>query len=363
MPVFGRSAECHGPSARAARLLQLGLAMDAGHDRTSDPGSAPAGRAVLDPSRGDTYDLIAPLGAGGRGVVHLARHHTVEGGRTRLVALKRAVAGSALKEEIALSRVSSPHVVPLLDAFDSPDGGRYLVLRYVRGGSLSRLLRVCASSGRRVPPGIAVRIVLDVLRGLGALHDAVDADGSPACTLHGDLSPGNVLLGADGLAYLCDLGFASLLATEPDSRLYIDGTPGYMAPEYAFGQRRDRSSEVFGVGILLWEAMAGRVLFPGQTSEAMGISLRRPAPALRDVVPAIAGRVARVCARALELEPQRRYASTAEFEEELEAAAVDVGPWTSRVAVATFVRGELGPWIAQLDHAVERHSIMARMAG
>ena len=142
-----------------------------------------------------------------------------------------------------------------------------LVMDYIEGASLGDLVGICAREGKRVPPGIVVRVVLDACAGLHAAHELTDDDGRALGLVHRDVSPQNVLVGVDGVARVTDFGIAKCMeASDPGtSRETLKGKAGYMAPEYVRGETIDRRADVFALGIVLWEALQGRRLFRGQS--------------------------------------------------------------------------------------------------
>src|SRR5262245_14742353 len=163
-----------------------------------DPGAAR--------QRVDRYELIGEIASGGMATVYLARL-TGMGGFQRFVAMKRLhphLAGEDefvqmfLDEARLAAGIHHPNVVPILEVGASPVG-YYLVMEYIAGDTLARLLARSASKGQKLPAPIVLRVMLDTLAGLHAAHDLHDDQGLPINLVHRDVSPQNVLVGADGI--------------------------------------------------------------------------------------------------------------------------------------------------------------------
>src|SRR5262249_14722189 len=150
--------------------------------------------------------------------------------------------------------------------------------------------------------------------GLGAAHDLLDDGGRPLGLVHRDVSPQNVLVGADGVARIVDFGIAKCReATGASGKTMtgvLKGKVGYMSPEYVRGRPLDARSDVFGLGVVLWEALTGARLFRADNDvETMTRVTNAPAPPASRFVPGLPDAVDAVVARALEKSPSRRHAS------------------------------------------------------
>src|SRR5260221_618646 len=211
------------------------------------------------------YALFEPFEAGGMATVHFGRLDGA-GGFSRVVAIKRLLphllenhefTEMLLKEARLAARVRHPNVAATLDVV-ATKGDVLLVLDYVHGEALSTLCRTQAKQKKeQVPLPIAIGIVLDMLQGLSAIHDATDEKGRSLSLVHRDISPPNVLVGADGVARVLDFGIATALEhieeTAPERR---KGKRGYMSPEQLRGERLTQRSDVFSAGIVIWELLA-----------------------------------------------------------------------------------------------------------
>lgn len=215
------------------------------------------------PSTLASYAVHGRLATGGVGELLLA---SPPGDPSTRVVLKRALPHLAREPEVRegllsearwTQTVQSPHVVRLLDVL-APRGELVLVLEYIHGVSLAHLLEAEARSREPVPVGGKLRILLDALAGLAALHETF-IEGR--VLLHGDLNPRNIVVGLDGVTRLCDLGLA--LPERTGGTTEFRGTAAYTAPEVWQRIEQTRRSDVFSAGIVLWETLRGERLFRG----------------------------------------------------------------------------------------------------
>jgi serine/threonine protein kinase len=250
--------------------------------------------------------------------VHLGRVR----GSAKPVAIKRLHAQFAKDPQFAAMffdearlavHIRHPNVVELLD-FVAVDGELFLVLEYVEGVSLAHLLRGAPGP---MAPALAARVAVDLLEGLSAAHAACNEKGERLDIVHRDVSPQNVLVGADGRARVLDFGVAKAagrLQTTRDGQL--KGKMAYMAPEQLTGGQVDARTDLYSAGVVLWEALTGRPLFVGDND---GMVLARvlaggAQPPSR-VVPSIPHELDDVVMRALEGESADRFASAREMAE------------------------------------------------
>jgi serine/threonine-protein kinase len=229
-----------------------------------------------------------------------------------------------------------------------------LVMDYIEGASLGELVRTCAAEGRALPPGVAVRVVLDACAGLHAAHELTDDAGSPLGLVHRDVSPQNVLVGIDGVARVTDFGIAKCVETSDPgtSRETLKGKVGYMAPEYVRGEAVDRRADVFALGVVLWEALSGRRLFRGQSdAETLERVLSSTVPPVSEGSPGLAA-LDGVLARALHRDPALRFPTTEAMAHDLELAGAPHGLVAGAPDVGRFVRETLGPRLDERRRAL-----------
>ncbi|NUO53011.1 MAG: serine/threonine protein kinase [Polyangiaceae bacterium] len=332
---------------------------------------------LLDPAdprrRLDRYELIGEIATGGMATVYLARRGGV-GGFQRFVAIKRLhphlqnepeFVEMFLDEARLAALIHHPNVVPILEVGEN-EAGYYLVMEYVEGDTLSRIVARTMSMGQLPPRHVALRILLDTIAGLHAAHELRDDRGQLLGLVHRDVSPQNVLVGVDGTARITDFGVArasSRLTSTAHGKL--KGKLAYMAPEQTRGDELDRRTDLFAMGIILWEVLCGRRLFKAD-SEAATLQriLVEPVRAPSEVVPSIPKPFDAVVLRSLDRDPERRFQTAADLADALEDAAresaklnvADVGLASPR-EVASFVQAVLGQEIG-----AQRESVRAWLA-
>lgn len=277
-----------------------------------------------------SYELLLELAAGGMASVYLAR---AADGRTGppLVAVKRPhrhLAGdptflSMLVDEARLaSRIDHPNVVRVRElGFDR--GEPFIVMDYVEGGSLAELRKELSAIGRAMELRLAVRIILDALAGLDAAHEQTDGDGKKLGIIHRDVSPHNVLVGCDGRVHLTDFGIAKAESRVQVTRSHeVKGKLAYLAPERVDKRRTCTiQSDVFSMGVVLWECVAGRRLFRAEgAAEVIDEVARGPIPRLEQIGAAVPKPVSDVIARALARDFATRFATARDFASALETS-------------------------------------------
>jgi serine/threonine protein kinase len=221
------------------------------------------------------YLLERRLGAGGMAEVFRARQVGAEG-FARRVAVKRVLpsysqdavfAQMFISEARLVSHLSHPNVVSVLDFDRDAEGALYLAMEYVDGCDAARLLRRFQDAGQPLPPAAAVFICAEVLRGLDYAHRLV-VDGQWQGIVHRDVSPHNVLLARTGSVKLADFGIAKATAASTLSGM-VRGKLSYMAPEQANGQPVDGRTDVFAVGVMLYELLSGTRAFDSDVQSAL----------------------------------------------------------------------------------------------
>jgi len=300
----------------------------------------------------DRYELVGEIASGGMATVYLARLTGV-GGFQRLYAIKRLhphLQGEKefvemfLDEARLAAGIHHPHVVPILEVGAS-ESGYYLVMEYIEGETLAKLLARAASSKERIPLPIGIRAGLDMLSGLHAAHELRDETGAVAGVVHRDVSPQNVLVGADGITRITDFGVARAAARLTATRVgQLKGKIAYMAPEQARGETDvDRRADIFAAGIVIWEALAHKRLFKAE-SEAGTLArvINDPIPSLIKTAPHVPTAIDAVVMKALDRRLEQRFQTCAEFADALERAAIQTGQLASARDMQAYVRQVIG---------------------
>jgi len=321
----------------------------------------------------DRYELIGEIASGGMATVFLARL-TGLGGFQRFVALKRLhphlqsekdFVRMFLDEARLAAGIHHPNVVPILEV-GAGSVGYYLVMEYIEGETLARLLARSAAAGTKLPVPISLRIGIDMLRGLHAAHELRDEAGAPTNLVHRDVSPQNVLVGGDGVARITDFGVARAASRLGDTRAgQLKGKIAYMAPEQASGvEELDRRADIFASGIVIWEALAQRRLFKAQ-NEAATLSrvMNEPVPNLSAIASDVPDVVTKIINRSLERNPDRRFPTCADFADALEDTASRFRLVASSRDLAAYVADVMGDEIAQQREAVRAWLAQSEASG
>ncbi len=291
------------------------------------------------------YLLFDAIARGGMASVHLGR---VEGnaGFSKIVAIKRHHPQFAkdpyfrdmlLDEARLTARVVHPNVISVFDVIAA--GGELLVvMEYVPSLALSQLGSAWSSSGQDVPPAVAVAVLVAALEGLNAAHEAVDERGKALKLVHRDVSPHNLLVGEDGLVRVIDFGVAQAAERVQTTRTgEVKGKLAYMAAEQIRRSDIDRRADVYGAGVTLWEALAGRRIHedlePGKVVQRVTTGDFEP-PSRYATQPQAA--LDEVVMRALRPEPCERFSTALAMVKALRRACPPVS------------RAEVADWIASV---------------
>lgn len=261
----------------------------------------------------DSYQIVAPLGEGGMAAVYKAYQPGIE----RYVALKILPRQFGLdpqfvarfeQEAKILAKLQHPHILPVFD-YGQADGYAYIVMPFLHSGTLTGLMR-----GAPLPLAQIRRIVSQV-------GDALDYAHSHAL-IHRDVKPSNVLLDERDNCLLTDFGIAKMI--ESSAHLTATGsfigTPAYMSPEQGLGQNVDGRSDIYALGVILYEMATGRVPYKAETPMAVVVKhINDPLPPPRQLNPDLPEAVERVILKALAKQPKDRYATAGEMVRALRA--------------------------------------------
>jgi eukaryotic-like serine/threonine-protein kinase len=303
------------------------------------------------------YTLLRSLGAGGMAELFLARAVGIEG-FAKLVALKRILSHKASNERFVRMLLNEARLVAGLDhpniaqVYDiGLDQGEYFfAMEYVHGQDLARVLR--RAPAHKLHLENALHVAIGVCAGLHCAHMARDPTGRPLDIVHRDVSPSNVLVSYQGAVKLVDFGVAKATTLVSETREgVIKGKYGYMSPEQCLGDALDRRSDVFAVGILLWEMTVGRRLyaFKGELASLQRIVYRdAPRPSLHD--PAYPPELEHIVMRALARDPKQRYQSAEQLQIDLEQFALDhrlaVSAVSMTLEMRTLFHDQVAAWSA-----------------
>jgi serine/threonine protein kinase len=305
---------------------------------------------LLVPTRLGRYDLFGEIASGGMATVYLGRM-VGRAGFERTIAVKVLHGHLATNPEFVAmfldearlsARIRHPNVVDVYDV-DAFDGELFIVMEYVEGAALNWILRLAHDRGREVPMGFVLRVVHDMLLGLHAAHELSDTHGQTLDLVHRDVSPQNILVGADGIARVSDFGIAKAAGRIASTHGHgtVKGKLRYLSPEQLKRLPSiDRRTDVFAAGIVLWECLTGEPLFAGDTEGAtMALLLNGDIQAPSEIAKAVPPEVDRVCLKALERDRAERFPTAMAFADAIEEAAGarmfrarEVGAFVSEIA-------------------------------
>ncbi len=277
------------------------------------------------------YRLLKSLGVGGMAEAFKATC-SGPGGFERTVVVKRILPANCGDPEFLrmftaeakiLGMLHHPNVVQVYD-FGEADGTLFLVLEFVDGPSLGRLLRVLRNAQRPVPLAIAAYFAREVCHALDYVHGLRGSDGEPMNVIHRDVTPSNVVLTSAGSVKLLDFGVAKYETSEAQTQnQYVKGKPAYLAPEVIEGRAFDARVDLFSLGVVLHELLTLAPLFSADSDlgilhRVLVMPIAAPSRARADVPRALDA----IVMKALERDPARRYASAAEMARDLDQFVV-----------------------------------------
>lgn len=280
------------------------------------------------------YQVLGRLASGGMADIFLAVEETASGAR-RHVALKLMrenfrgdpeVCKMFLREGRVAMRLSHPHICPVYEVGEL-HGRLFMAMEWVRGASLVQMLARSAQLRRKLSAPVVASLIAQVAAALDHVHRLRDTDGQRMNLVHRDVSPHNIMISYDGSVKLLDFGVVKMKDADHETRTAtVKGKVGYMSPEQCQGKALDGRSDIFSLGVCLYEALTSRRLYKGKTDFAtFQAILQDPVPSLRRVDSTLPEALERVVHRALSKSPARRYQRAAEMELSLQEYLADRG--------------------------------------
>jgi serine/threonine-protein kinase len=261
------------------------------------------------------YDIVAELGRGGMGVVYKGHESSLN----RYVAIKvladslahdEGVKERFLREARSMAALNDPHIIQIY-YIGEDEGQTYFVMEFVEGESLGTLLK----REHKVAVGPAAKIIHQTALGLATAHDKG--------VIHRDIKPGNLMVSSRGTIKIADFGIA--LSNQDISKKLTStgefvGTPGYLSPEVCLGKMVDRRSDIFSLGIVLFEMLAGRMPFTDESPLGLMLEVvRAEIPDVRQLNDEVDEQIAWILSKMIAKEPEDRYQSCHELAADLEA--------------------------------------------
>lgn len=307
------------------------------------------------------YQLLVAVAQGGMARVWAARH----------VPTNRVVAVKTIRPELAknatyqrlfadearfAAAVKHPNVCEVFGTGEV-HGVHYIAMEWVTGESLARVLKPNrGDTPRPVEPRLAARIIAQCADALHAAHETRAEDGSLVRIVHADVSPQNLMLTTTGRAKLVDFGVARSVATgQVGDFPQIDGKAAYMAPEHAAGKRLSRLSDVFTLGVCLYEiSTAARPFATGNREATIARLLEGDFQFPCEIVPDYPPALERIVRRSMAMEPAHRYPSALRLKAALEEWLAYSGPAIRESDLAEFVKSRAGAIITEREGAIAR---------
>jgi serine/threonine-protein kinase len=297
------------------------------------------------PSRLGRYRLIATLGQGGMGNIHLAIASGL-GGFRKLFVVKELKAEFAHNEEFLrlfmrearlAARLNHANVVHTIEA-DHEHGRYFLAMEFLDGQPFSEILRR-AQLAPSVPLGMRLQVLCHALAGLHHAHEIRDYDDKALQIVHCDVSPTNIFVTYDGQVKVLDFGIARAGNVEGTQPRAFKGKIGYAAPEQLRMRPGDRRADVFAAGIVLWEAIALRHFVRGKlTPKVFEARLAGGEPRIGQLIPDLDPALVEICDRAMSVDPDQRYPTAEAFRQELQDYLIERKLNADATEIARLVR-------------------------
>jgi serine/threonine-protein kinase len=297
---------------------------------------------------GGKYEVLELAGEGGMAKVYRGQTHGA-GGFTRLVAIKRVLAPLShnpeflkmfVEEARVVSELDHPSIAQIHDFDRDRNGEYYLVLEWIDGLTLAEWRDAHRKQGKHTPWNLTAAIGIEVLQALHAAHARKDAAGNPAPIFHRDVTPQNVMVSSCGVVKLTDFGMARAMdrssITKPG---FVKGKLAYLAPELTYEAEPSAQTDVFSVGVVLWEILAGEKLFKGKDPlKVVGTIRDMTVPDLADIRDDLPERLRDIIDQALRRDPAERYATSREMARDLAALLRGTSEVTDAHVISQSVR-------------------------
>ena len=310
-------------------------------------------------SSANSYAILAKLATGGMAELFLARNASAAG-IERYVVLKRVLAQRAndeafvrmfLDEARLVAQLQHPNIAQVYDTGVLGDS-YFFTMEYVHGETVREIMHRAYDLEQTVPVACALTIVAAAAAGLHHAHERIGIDGKPLHIVHRDVSPSNLMVSYEGQVKVVDFGVAKANARSSGETHSgtVKGKIAYLSPEQCRGRPIDRRSDLFSLGIVLWELIAGDRLWQRETDyEIMDAIVKEPAPSLRERRADVPLEIDAIVQKLLAKEPADRYQTCDELLEEIENAAMKTGQSLSVASLARFMRELFGqrpePWV------------------
>ncbi len=309
------------------------------------------------------YELLAHLATGGMAEIYLARMGGTDG-FSKLVVVKRLLANMAsdhefiqmfLDEARINARLSHSNIVQVLE-LGEVDNQYFIAMEYVSGLSVAQVGKLATQRLGEVPQGVACGIVAQACAGLHHAHEQKLPDGTEMGIIHRDVSPQNLLLTYEGFVKVVDFGIAKAEGRATQTRAgMVKGKFAYMSPEQCVGQPLDRRTDIFALGIILFELCTSRRLFRrASTFETYEAIIKCEVPDPRSVNPNVSEKIAAVILKALAKNREDRYATAEAMQEALELAMRRSQVRGSAMDLSRFIENNFTDQVREQEDLIRR---------
>lgn len=292
------------------------------------------------------YELMELIATGGMAEVYKARMSGVEGFQ-KIVAIKRILSHLTDNDEFVTmfideaklaAQLQHPNIIHIYD-LGKIERSYYIAMEFIDGKDLRSILRELEENGRKMPLPLALFIVSRLAAALDYAHRKKDLQGRDMALVHRDVSPQNVLISFDGEIKLCDFGIAKAAVKASQTRVgALKGKLQYMSPEQAWGKGIDHRSDIFSLGLVLYELVTDRKGFTGDSELSILEQARTPRlPRVRDLDPNIPEEVEQVVLKALQEHPDKRYQTARDMASDLEVIQHGLRPNPTAARLASFL--------------------------
>ena len=293
------------------------------------------------------FQLLKKIATGGMAEIHIVKQRGM-GGFEKLVVIKkllekltanRQFVQMFLNEAKIAARLSHPNVVQIYD-LGFADGNFFIAMEYIQGENLRAMFKVCRREKTAVPLEHILKIASQICEGLHHAHTKTDVFGNPLNIVHCDVSPQNIIVSYEGVVKIVDFGIAKAATLYEDTMPgHVKGKLAYMSPEQCKGEPVDARSDIFSLGIVLWELVTGRRLYSLATpAEIVGAITTRASPPPRQLNPGLPGDIDAIINRCLQKNPEDRFSSALEINRRLEDFIQSQGITSSAFDIGSFMQ-------------------------
>ncbi|MBL6974095.1 MAG: serine/threonine protein kinase [Deltaproteobacteria bacterium] len=293
------------------------------------------------------YRVIEKIDSGGMAEIYKAKAFTMDGFE-KTVAIKRILPSLCnrpkfvnmfLDEARLAMHLNHANIVQVFDV-GRAQGTYFIVMEMVEGSNLRRLFQRLTEVGARFPVPVALFVITEALQGLAHAHERRDSHGNLLGIVHRDISPPNTLISQAGEVKITDFGLAKAVTqvelTDPG---IVKGKFSYLSPEAMDGRAVDHRTDIFSLGVVLWELLANRRLFLGKTEmETVGLVQKTDVPALTLLNPDMTDGLDKLVRKSLHRDPRKRFHSAREMGDELMAYLFKKGLKVTSYDLAEFIR-------------------------